>query len=91
MTEQSSPPHIEITNKLFFKLAIIGFGAAFFNGFALLLAGQIGPFGPLAFIFLLLVNTPVLWLVLHAFFAAIDELLKANRHSPARSSAEHGE
>ncbi|ELY98679.1 hypothetical protein [Natrialba asiatica] len=90
MTEQPSP-HIEIANKLFFKLVVIGFGAAFFDGFVLLFAGLIGPFGPLAFVSLLLVNVPVLWLVLHAFFAAIDELLKANRHSPARSSAEHGE
>ena len=69
-----SSAHVDIANTLTIQLVLIGLGAAFVNG---LLALVTSPLGSLGYVFVAAANVVVLWLVVQAVFAALDDLLEA--------------
>ncbi|AXR79542.1 hypothetical protein [Natrarchaeobaculum sulfurireducens] len=64
----------DVANRLVGHLLLIGFVSVVLSFIAFFI---VAPHGPLVYIAVALVNVAVLWLVVHAVFDAIDELLES--------------
>ncbi|MDQ2052345.1 hypothetical protein RBH26_17905 [Natronolimnohabitans sp. A-GB9] len=74
-SRDTQPSRATIVNQLTLKLVAIGLFAAIINGIAAIASGPIG------IVLLVLGNVAVLWLIVDAVFAALDELLELKLRS----------
>lgn len=73
----------DIANRLVFQLLLIGFVTLILSLIAYVVAS---PLGPLAYVAVAIVTVPALWLVIHAVFAAFDDLLESKLEDEERAS-----